>query len=329
MASGLAPIVVCIGDEAWLWNETLTRLTAQCIQPGSEALDRVVLHAESVPREVVSALQTPPMNSPKRLVILEDFLETQGEALEWLMRYAAHPNRSSCLVVRLEEPLPAAAGPALRKVMQEISCRPLKDAALENWLKKRLGQRGKTIEPEALRVLMERTGTSMALLSQRLEQIALYARGRQVTRDDVVALVGWSVEERAFGLVDVILSRNRPAAMRMLRHLLLEDGVAPEEILGALGWHFRRLGKAVYRAGRGESAQSVVQSLGIPWRVQGTYLTAVRSMRWADAVRTLQELAAIDEQLKTGRVAALALLEPFVWRLSAARRVEAAPQPSG
>ncbi|OGX39753.1 MAG: DNA polymerase III subunit delta [Omnitrophica WOR_2 bacterium RIFCSPHIGHO2_02_FULL_68_15] len=316
--SSPAPIVACVGAEPWLREEAIRALAAQCGAPGSAVLDTVSYPArETAPALIVDAARTPPFASPRRLVVVRGPLDADDEALGWLIRYAQSPTASTCLVVEFEEAPPAALR-AARGVLQEVACQPLRGGDLAAWVRRRMSEAGgKTLAPDAAQALAARAGADLSRLAQLIEQLALFVGSRpQVTVADVTALVGWSVEERVFAVVDAAIRRDRATALRVTRRLVEEEGVAPEELLGALGKHVRRLWQAVRRVEGGTSPAQAVQAAGVPWRAQAAWIPLVSRLSSSVVTRTLERLVETDTQLKTGAGTPLALLEPCVWELA-------------
>lgn len=314
-----APIIACVGTEPWLREDAVRALAAQCGAPGAAALDTVSYPArETDPAVILSAARTPPFASPRRLVVVRGPLASDEEEIGWLVRYVQSPTPSTCLVVEFEEALPAALRSATRGVVQEIPCRPLRGGELVAWVRQRMSAAGrKTMSPDAAQALAARTGADLSRLAQLIEQLALFVGARpQVTIQDVTALVGWSVEERVFAVVDAAVRRDRATALRVTRRLVDEEGVAPEELLGALGKHVRRLWQAVRRVEQGTPPPQAVQAAGVPWRAQAAWIPLVSRLPSAAVTRALERLVETDTQLKTGAGTPLALLEPCVWELA-------------
>ncbi len=315
---GPAPIIVCVGSEPWLRDEAVRALAAQCGTSGAAALDAVVYDArDTAPAVILDAARTPPMASPRRLVIVRGPLEPDGDGSGWLTRYAQSPTLSTCLVVEFEEAPPSALRAAARGVVQEVSCHPPRGGELVAWVRQRMAASRKTWTPDAAQALVTRTGSDLARLAQLVEQLAVFVGPRpQVTVEDVTALVGWSVEERVFAVVDAAVRRDRATALRVTRRLVEEEGVAPEELLGALGKHVRRLWQAVRRVEQGMPPPQAVQAAGVPWRAQAAWIPLVSRLTSSAVTRTLERLVETDMQLKTGAGTPLALLEPCVWELA-------------
>ena len=314
-AAGPAPIVVCVGPESWLRDEAVRRLTEQCIAPGAAAMDTVSFLADDAePGRIVDAARTPPFLSSRRLVLVRGPLPTDEEALGWLIRYARQPAPSACLVVEFEESPAPSVQAALKGVAQLVECASLTGGRLVAWIRQRAR---KTITPAAVETLIARAGHELATLAQLLEQLALAIGDRpEVTEDDVAGLIGWSAEERVFAIVDALIARDRATALRVTRRLLEEEGVSPEELLGALSKHLRRIWRVAYAIEHGASSQAAMQQASVHWRAQASVARLVGRTRSAALTPALEALLEVDRQLKTGSATPAALLEPCVWELA-------------
>jgi len=311
-------IVVCVGTEAWLRDEAIRACADQCLAAGAASLDAVSFTADGLdPQAVLEAARTPPLASPRRLVVVRGPLEPRDDAFGWLIRYAHAPNPSTCLVVEFAAPPTGALRAALRPVARDVPCHPLTGGALAAWIRHRMQRAGaKTLTPEGAQALVARVGHDLSALAQMVEQLALYVGPRaQVTAQDVVALVGWSVEERVFAVVDAAIAQDRATALRVTRRLLEESGVTPEELLGALGKHLRRLWQAVRLVERGTSPPEAAQAVGVPWHAQAPHLRLLARTSSSAVAATLEALVETDRLLKTG-ANGTDLLEPCVWELA-------------
>ncbi len=93
---------------------------------------------------------------------------------------------------------------------------------------------GKIISPNEAKYLIEITQDGMTSVKREAEKIAAYTQGKtSVTRQDINDVTVPVVENRVFDMVDAILSKNAPLALKMLNDLLIlkEDET---RILGAI-----------------------------------------------------------------------------------------------
>ena len=93
---------------------------------------------------------------------------------------------------------------------------------------------GKIISPNEAKYLIEITQDGMTSVKREAEKISAYTQGKtSVTRQDINDVTVPVVENRVFDMVDAILSKNAPLALKMLNDLLIlkEDET---RILGAI-----------------------------------------------------------------------------------------------
>jgi DNA polymerase-3 subunit delta len=101
-----------------------------------------------------------------------------------------------------------------------------------------LQKAGLTIDRRAVQPLVEHAGTDIGVLRGALDRLVLYCHGRkEVTLDDVKAVVGAAALVDDWAMVNAIERGNAREALRQL-HLLIEDG-GPYRTLGQLAWFVR------------------------------------------------------------------------------------------
>jgi DNA polymerase-3 subunit delta len=99
---------------------------------------------------------------------------------------------------------------------------------------------GKTITAEAAQLLLELVGAAPMAYAQEVEKLALFTGERkQVTEQDVQAIVSATAEIDIWKLLDALSARNAPAAMKALDNLLAQK----QSIIGIISlaaWNMRQ-----------------------------------------------------------------------------------------
>jgi DNA polymerase-3 subunit delta len=119
-----------------------------------------------------------------------------------------------------------------------VDCGTIEDAAdAERWAKTRAAREGVTLDPGAVRVLVERGGNDLVRLRSALERVMLYALGQPtITADDVKQVVAPAPDaQEEFGIANAVQNGNAAAALRQLA-AALEAGAAPYFLMGQLRW---------------------------------------------------------------------------------------------
>lgn len=124
------------------------------------------------------------------------------------------------------------SGRAAEKVRTEV---------LEEVVKKTMSELGKTIEPKALAVLLERVGFHPVAATLESEKLALFAGERKsITVADINEVVGRTREEAIFELNEAVANQDLGAAL-LIAGRLREGGTHPLAIIAALRNHLRKL----------------------------------------------------------------------------------------
>ena len=114
----------------------------------------------------------------------------------------------------------------------------LRGVHLQRWVLQRGASLGATLTPGAAILLADMVGGDLWALSNEVEKLSLYCRGRAVQEQDVRELVGQTREASIFAAVDaVLLSRTGPALQ--LVHRLLDDGAPVSYVLAMLARQLR------------------------------------------------------------------------------------------
>jgi DNA polymerase-3 subunit delta len=114
-------------------------------------------------------------------------------------------------------------------------------AVLIELVKETLSAAGKSIEPEAVTLLLERTGFNLwALKSQTEKLVSFLGDEERITIEQVEGLTDTFREEALYELNNAVASRDCAASIAVLTRLL-DQGYGPLQIIGSLANEVRRL----------------------------------------------------------------------------------------
>jgi len=233
-----APVYILFGADSATADELLRALKEALVQPGMEAFDSETVDA--VDLEVATLLQLvrqPPMASKRRLVIVrrveqlakgtrksEDEQEADGqksgklkELLEGLARLP-----DACAVAltcdyeqRVQRAIVAAG---LGRYVVDL--RQPGEAGLSTLIHRRAKELGISLEPGAVRLLLDVSGGETTLLQGELEKLATaFDAGESITAADVRRLAGQSREFELNEYVSLVGRRDSAGALAVLRRL--------------------------------------------------------------------------------------------------------------
>src|ERR1700736_4744506 len=168
------------------------------------------------------------------------------------------------------------------------------------WVRKLAEERGLTITPGAVRLLLERSQPDLRLLDQEIAKLALYVvPATRIDEEAVRALVSDTREEEIFALTDA-LPTGRPGEVAGVLQSLLESGREPTWMLYTLVSHWRRLLQARAVRDRGGSLADLQGRLtDHPFVVEKAFRQAA-DYTAAELDRGFHALLRIEEQIKVG-----------------------------
>ena len=260
-AGETAPLYVLIGaDDAE--KSAVAGEFADAVDDGLRAfnVERLYGGDTKVDRLIDSAL-TLPMMVPRRIIIVFDaekvlIPKREGKAADEeqarLEAFLQAPPRETTVVfvcALLDQRRRAVK--LLLKHGHIVDCGTIEDAAdAERWVQARAAREGATLEPAAMRALVELAGLDIVRLRSGLERVLLYALGQPaVTAEDVRQVVapGPNAQEN-FGIANAVQNGDARAALTQLG-AALDAGAVPFMLMGQLRWAAEKLPSPRVRAG--------------------------------------------------------------------------------
>lgn len=202
--------------------------------------------AETKVDDLIDAARTLPMMASRRVVIVADAdkllipkresaaAEEEQERLEKFIEDA--PPHATVVFVCGPLDMRRRVVKLLLKLAQVVDTGTIEsEADAERWVTARAAKEGLTIEPAAVRALIDRVGLDLTRLRAGLERVALYAMGEPAIRvEDVRQSVSAGPDVQAdFGIGKAIWRNDVREALRELR-LALDGGAMPVMVLGQL-----------------------------------------------------------------------------------------------
>jgi DNA polymerase-3 subunit delta len=201
---------------------------------------------------------------------------------------------------------------------------PPKEGELPNWIRRHARANGGEIDREAAKLLAMLIGSDLRLLDQETEKLLLYAEGRPVNAQDVLALVSRAREVNIFDLVDCVGRRETDRALQLLHHML-DDQEAPLYLLTMLARQIRILIQVSELRSQGLKQQEIVSQLGLhPFVVKKT-LAQASNFSMDQLLEAHRRLVETDWSIKTGNIDDELALDMLVVNLTRAQGPKGQP----
>ena len=155
----------------------------------------------------------------------------------------------------------------------------------------------------------------MTTLASEIEKVASYAKGAEITKGDVDAVVIPALTAQTFDISNALVDGNYDAALRKLQELYAMQ-TEPILILGAIGNQMRRIyyAKTVMAAGQGQ--QALMELTGLKSYPAGLTINAARRVGEGFCRRAVELCLQADRDMKSSQDDPERLLEVLIAALA-------------
>ena len=162
---------------------------------------------------------------------------------------------------------------------------------LTSWIAMYVARYDKKITKGAVRMLPERIGNDLYMLSAELDKLLGYIGDRPgITEDDVEQITGGVVSTKVYEMVDAVSSGDSVRALALYRNLIYNKE-SIDEIMGSLGRQFNTIYKLKGFEGSGIPIDTLAERVGMPpairWKAK-SFMGLARRFEY-DRLRELVE----------------------------------------
>ncbi len=200
----------------------------------------------------------------------------------------------------------------LQKKDSVIEFSYLSEEKMISWTVALFKTMGKIISPNEAKYLIEITQDGMTSVKREAEKIAAYTQGKtSVTRQDINDVTVPVVENRVFDMVDAILSKNAPLALKMLNDLLVlkEDET---RILGAISSNADKLLTVKLMHDDKADKTVIVSKTKIAPFIVSKYISLSSKYKAQDLKDLLSKCVEMDRMFKLTRGDKAVILQTFI-----------------
>jgi len=313
----LDPAYFLHGENQFLADELVEAVTSAVVAPGLDSLDRSVLYGDEVDAAtMLNALETPPMGSHQRLVILHNVNKLSENARKALLQYLEHPAASSVLVATAPKiDMKKQFYRRLGEKTTRVPLSNLKERDTVDWIRERVRSYGRTIDSKGAAMLQNSVGDDQSYLANEIEKLVMcVGERRKITSEDVEAIAGESRANSIFDLSDAIGRLDYYRGVTLINNLLAW-GQKPTGILAfILRQMFILLGiKSLQK--RNATSQEISKRLNIMPYFLGGYLRQAARFSEAGLRERIRLIQLSEGRLKSSGPSKSLELESLVYRL--------------
>lgn len=182
-------------------------------------------------------------------------------------------------------------------------CEMQDEATLKKWVMGLLKKENKLITPDALNLLLDRTGTNMENIKREVEKLVCYKYYDEgITAEDVEALCVVQIQNKIFDMVEAVAQKKQKAALDLYYDLLaLKE--APMKILALIARQFHMLLQVREMRQKGYSEANIASQTGLnAYYLKKKYIPQAAQFNLAELEAALRACVEAEENVKTGRM---------------------------
>lgn len=307
-ASALLPAYLIVGADEYKRSRAIERMKARLEKSGMVEfnLDERDMTRDPAIDDIIASLNTFPMGSDFRLVILDGCDRLPKAVSEPLVEYFADPSPTTvCLVVANTLAKNTRLYKAIAKIDKKavVDCTPKKTWEMPKQVVSMARAHGKTIGLPAAEALVSRAGEQSRMLDNELKRLSQMVEGPEITLADVERLVMRTAEVKPWDFLNAVSARDLPRALELLR---LQPERSEVRLFSLLVTRLRELIVARALDSRG-AGRELASTLGVQsWQVKN-HLTWARRYTADELVDALRAAVDVEAALKGSGDSALAL----------------------
>lgn len=306
MATSRAPLAVYIlaGPEFGRRAAFVAEIKAACTErDGAPPEEHRLYSQDSGLGELLGLLRNGSLFAGRRVVEYRgaETIKTKDEVAA-LAAYIASPAPDAVLLLvtegySLEKAIETAVGAAGKKTFFEMF-----ESEKPRWIRERLKRDDIDIDDDGIESLLELVeNESGALDSACTALAAAFPRGSRLGADDIEAAVARTRQEDAFSLFDRIMDGDLASALGVLDSVLADRKGDSVQIIAALVWSFRRLGRVHAAMESGLSFEEACLKQGIRSKtVQKKTRAGLERYPAAECERAVKASSETDGALRAG-----------------------------
>ncbi|KPJ54654.1 hypothetical protein AMJ47_03815 [Parcubacteria bacterium DG_72] len=305
-------LIFLYGQDTYRSREKLNEIVEHYKKTHQSGLNLRYFDAKNLSfQELKDELQIVPMFQEKKLFVLADIASNQ-EFKESFMKNSKKILDSDNVILFYEggEVKKDSFFNLLKKQAKTQAFEVLAGQKLKKWLAKECEKHQASIDPQALNRLIEYVGNDLWQLSNEVQKLAAFKKGKEITVKDVMLLVKPKIETDIFKTIDAIALKNKKQALNLL-HKHLEKGDNPLYLFSMINFQFRNI---LCIKDLMEKGKPLARSGLHPFVVRKSYQQAQR-FSFDELKKIYQKIFQVDYNIKTGKVEAQTALDLLIAEL--------------
>ena len=311
-------IYLLYGEEAYLRKQYRDKLKEALVPEGDTMNCSIFAGKDINANEVADMAGTMPFFAERRVIIIEDsgWLKNGNDRITELVK--AVPDTTFLIFVEEEVDKRSKLYKAITAKGYAALCEMQDEATLKKWIMGLLKKENKLITPEALNLLLDKTGTNMETIRREVEKLVCYRYYDEgITAADVEELCVVQIQNRIFEMVEAVAQKDQKQALALYYDLIaLKE--APMKILALIARQFNMLLQVREMKQKGYPETAIASQTGLnPYFLKKKYIPQAAQFQISQLEAAIRACVEAEEDVKTGRMPDTLSVELIIVGLSA------------
>ncbi len=324
-------IYLLMGEETFFIKKICQFFENNFIEDQNKSFNQEIFYGRDISIEnIISSCKSFPMMSDKKLVIIKEaqeldiFKRNNDKKNELLINYLSNVNSSTTLIFCLSNKTLDKRG-KLFKSFNESSCildssskdNKIYDNQLPKWIESEVMKKKYSISNDALLILTENIGNDLEKIDNALNKIYSNIESKNISKDDILNLVGINREYNLFEFQDSLIDRNSLKCGKIMNYFTSNEKKFPIQqlIIYMYGFYSKLL---VVKSKNLSNPDTISSEISVHPYVARSYARAIQNYTLNELfmiISFIKELDLVSKGLKQLKADNKALMGQIIYKL--------------
>tara|TARA_B100001248_G_C27357594_1_gene444661 strand:+ start:127 stop:1167 length:1041 start_codon:yes stop_codon:yes gene_type:complete len=324
-------IYLLMGEETFFIKKICQFFENNFIEDHNKSFNQEIFYGRDICIEnIISSCKSFPMMSDKKLVIIKEaqdldiFKRNNDKKNELLINYLSNVNPSTTLIFCLNNKTLDKRG-KLYKSFNESSCildssskdNKIYDNQLPKWIESEVNKKKYSISNDALLILTENIGNDLEKIDNALNKIYSNIESKNISKDDILNLVGINREYNLFEFQDSLIDRNSLKCGKIMNYFTSNEKKFPIQqlIIYMYGFYSKLL---VVKSKNLSNPDTISSEISVHPYVARSYARAMQNYTLNELfmiISFIKELDLVSKGLKQLKADNKALMGQIIYKL--------------
>lgn len=324
-------IYLLMGEETFFIKKICQFFENNFIEDQNKSFNQEIFYGRDISIEnIISSCKSFPMMSDKKLVIIKEaqeldiFKRNNDKKNELLINYLSNVNSSTTLIFCLSNKTLDKRG-KLFKSFNESSCildssskeNKIYDNQLPKWIESEVIKKKYSISNDALLILTENIGNDLEKIDNALNKIYSNIESKNISKDDILNLVGINREYNLFEFQDSLIDRNSLKCGKIMNYFTSNEKKFPIQqlIIYMYGFYSKLL---VVKSKNLSNPDTISSEISVHPYVARSYARAMQNYTLNELfmiISFIKELDLVSKGLKQLKADNKALMGQIIYKL--------------